>query len=131
MNGSRYSWILPLAMLVCCGCQPLAPGTSQQLVRSGPTDDMVDARDDDSFSGRFKTGATQLTEAATKPLDPTYWQQRQQEKAIAKKREQQQQAAAAKRRKPAQKSAFMAWLFPEPKQPRTLSEWLSQERPES
>lgn len=92
---------------------------------------MVEARDDDTFTGRLKTGTMQFTESASKPFDPTYWQQRQQEKAVAKQREQQQQAAGAKRRKPAQRSAFMAWLFPEPKHPRTLSEWLSQERPES
>ena len=64
----------------------------------------------------------------SKPLDPTYWQQERQ-KSQAKKRLKQQQAAAVKKRQ--KRSPFMNWLFPEPKQPRTLSEWLSQDRPDS
>ena len=86
----------------------------------------VAARDDDTLSGRLNTGTKQMTAAVTRPLDRSFWV------SPNKAAEKQQQAAAAKRRKQQQpRSPLMSWLFPEPKQPRTLSEWLSQERPES
>jgi hypothetical protein len=128
----RLSSALTLVALAFVGCQPLAPMSSQPLLQSslGP-DGQVLPRDDDSFAGRLATSTRQVTETLSKPFDPTYWQQKQQQSQTAK-RQKQQQAALAKRRKAQHpQSRLMAWLFPEPKKARTLSEWLSQDRPES
>jgi hypothetical protein len=108
----------------------LAPTGSQTLAGSRDGSDQIVARDDDTFTGRLETGTRQLTETVSKPLDPTYWQQERQKSQAKKRLKQQQQAAAEKQRKKP-RSGFMAWMFPEPKQPRTLSEWLSQDRPDS
>ena len=131
VSWSRSPLALALLGVFLAGCQPLSPTGSQSLAnaRTGAQDQVV-TRDDDTFTGRLETGTRQLTEKVSKPLDPNYWQQERQKSQAAKRLKQQQEAAAKQRRKPP-RSAFMAWLFPEPKQPRTLSEWLSQDRPAS
>jgi hypothetical protein len=111
-----------------CGCQPLTPAGSQS---SPLASQAAAAHDDDTFQGRLASTTRQVTDTVSKPFDPAYQKQKQQD-AELKKRQKQQQEAAVKRRKAQQpRSPLMAWLFPEPKTPRTLSEWLSQERPES
>lgn len=129
MTCFRSLIALSLLSVVLAGCQTLTPADPQSLNASrGGDDEATVTRDDDTFTGRLETSTRQLTETVSKPLDPTYWQQERQ-KSQAKKRLKQQQAAAAKKRQ--KRSPFMTWLFPEPKQPRTLSEWLSQDRPDS
>lgn len=127
VNCSRSFLALPLLGLALAGCQALSPADSQSLAARGGEEKTV-TRDDDTFTGRLETSTRQLTETVSKPLDPTYWQQERQKSQAAKRLKQQQAAAAKKRQK---RSAFMNWLFPEPKQPRTLSEWLSQDRPDN
>lgn len=132
MTSLRFLSALVLATLTLAGCRPLEPTGSQpwSLTSRGP-DGQPLARDDDTFSGRLATSTRQVTDTVSKPLDPTYWQQKQQQAQQAK-RQKQKQADLAKNRKPTQpRSRLMTWLFPEPKKPRTLSEWLSQDRPES
>ena len=77
------------------------------------------------------TGTRHITESATKPFDPAHRQQEQLKAQAVKKQKQQQQAMAKRRKQQQPQSPLKAWLFPEPKQPRTLSEWLSQDRPGS
>jgi hypothetical protein len=111
------------------GCQPLTPGSS----RSSPLASSRDAapHDDDTFKGRLASTTRQVTDTVTKPFDPAYQKKSQQEAELKKRQKQQQEAVAKKRKAQQPRSPLMAWLFPEPKTPRTLTEWLSQERPES
>jgi hypothetical protein len=132
VNLLRLSSALTFLTLTLAGCQPLSPTGSQPWTLSsrGP-DGQPLLRDDDTFAGRLATSTRQVTETVSKPFDPTYWQQRQQQAQEAKRQKEKQEALAKKRQAQQPRSRLMAWLFPEPKKPRTLSEWLSQERPES
>jgi len=115
-----------LLALALGGCQAVSPGSSQQLVgtQRPPADEVV-ARDDDTFRGRLTTGTREISATVAKPFDPTYWQEKQVERQVKKK----QLAAAAKQRPAPKRSALSKWLFPEPKKPQTLSQWLAQDRP--
>jgi len=122
---SRTTFTLLVLAPLVAGCQPLSPGASQSLATPAGLGGDIEPRDDDTFTGRLKTSTKQMATATTKPFD----RQDAQQKSLAKERQRQQQAAAKQRAKP--KSGLTSWLFPEPKQPRTLSEWLSQDRPAS
>lgn len=76
--------------------------------------------------GRLDTSTKKMAAAVTHPLEPKPSQA--QAKARATANDKHKRATAAKRRKPRERSPFMAWLFPEPKEPVTLKEWLSQDR---
>lgn len=117
----RTNFALLVVTALTAGCQPLSPSASQSLATPAGLGGDIEPRDDDTFTGRLKTSTRQMTGGTTD-------RQEAQQKALAKERVKQQQAAA-KRAKP--KSGLSSWLFPEPKQPRTLSEWLSQDRPAS
>jgi ABC-type sugar transport system substrate-binding protein len=132
VNSLRLSSALTLLALAVAGCQPLAPIASQPLAQSShAADGQLAPRDDDTFFGRLTSSTRQAAETVSKPLDPTYWQQKQQQSQLAKQQKKKQEAQAKRRKVQPPRSAFMEWLFPEPKKPRTLSEWLSQERPEA
>jgi hypothetical protein len=127
---SRRPWFALYLVLGAAGCQALAPGAGQQLTRSGggPPGQQVATRDDDTFSGRLATGTQAMTASVRQPLDPNYWKAQSAVKA-KQKAQKKKQLDAQRRNQP--RSPLTAWLFPEPKRPRTLSEWLTQERPDS
>jgi len=109
------------------GCGTLSPGSSGQLTASGkPSAQEPMTRDDDTFRGRLETTTRQMTTAVSQPFDPTYWQQKQAERQARKKQQERLAAQANKNKKP---SALSKWLFPEPRRPQTISEWLAQDRP--
>jgi hypothetical protein len=127
---SPRSWFALVAMLGAAGCQAIAPAADQQLTRSGAgqSGQQVVSRDDDTFSGRLKTETQAMTAATRQQLDPNYW--KSQGAAKAKQKELKKKQLAAQRSKQP-RSRLASWLFPEPKKPQTLSEWLTQERPDA
>ena len=140
MNLIRLSFVLSLG-LGLCGCEQmmLNPNHSQAMARkdSGQTsgervsigDNITliekPAPDEDSFAGRVAVTTKAAGEATTKAMTPASWKadpnspaERQRRAAIRRKQKQ----------KASEPNAFVRWMFPEPKPPRTVGEWLSQDR---
>jgi len=121
VNSIRLS-VLLLFCACLTGCQELAL-TPQQPVASKRTlvKETVETRDEDSFSSRMAIAGKSAKDAAAKPLKASTWKADPNSPA-----ERQRQAAI--RRKQKEPNAFMRWMFPEPTPPRTVGEWLAQER---
>ncbi len=105
-----------------CGCQPLSLGSNKEIAAKHTAEQsQVAQRDDDTVTGRLKTSSKQVSQTVSKPFDRDY--RRAQNKAAAVRKK-----ALAKQRKKDEPSPLVAWLFPEPKVPQTLPEWLAQDR---
>jgi hypothetical protein len=118
---------LLLLSLGLCGCEQLmlSPNHSPTPVKRTLAQEDVETRDEDSFSSRVAITSKEAGQAASKAMNPASWRpdpnspaERQRRYAIRKKQKQKQQ----------EPNAFMRWMFPEPKPPRTVGEWLSQDR---
>jgi hypothetical protein len=127
--------------LCLCGCEQmmLNPNHSQAVARKGATDQtgeriqlgehitMIDhqTRDEDSFASRVAIKTKEAGEATSKAMNPASW------KADPNSPAERQRRAAIRRKqklKESEPNAFVRWMFPEPKPPRTVGEWLSQDR---
>lgn len=145
MNLIRLGIALSLG-LGLCGCEQmmLNPNYSQSMARKGSTTQVADAKGgervaigdnitivdkstdpEDTFGGRVGLKAKAAGEATTRAMNPATWKtdpnspaERQRQMAIRRKQKQ----------KESEPNAFVRWMFPEPKTPRTVGEWLSQDR---
>jgi hypothetical protein len=113
------------------GYKPTAPSSSktagsekphegQQTTYSAPLA-ASDASDDPSALEKLSSGTKGFFSRAGEALTPT-------KSTAASKSTWGSSSQQAKKKKPKKPSAFYTWLHPEPKQPRTLKEWMSQDR---
>ena len=144
---TRCLWYVGLLVALVAGCQsdpvspnskaigykPTAPASSktassgkkhegQQASYSRPVESS-DASDDPSALEKLTSGTKGMFSRAGQALSPTSGRAESKNGWATPSRQ-----AQAKKKKPKKPSAFYTWLHPEPKQPRTLKEWMSQER---
>ena len=126
MNSIRLCFVLSLG-LGLCGCEQMMLNSnhSNALVRQASAQQAVETRDEDSIASRVAIKTKEAGDATTKAMNPASWKadpnspaERQRRAAIRRKQKQ----------KESEPNAFVAWMFPEPKPPRTVGEWLSQDR---
>lgn len=140
MNRIRLILAMTLG-LGLCGCEQLMlnPNPSRDLAHKASADKEGErvalgenitliekpTPDEDTLAGRVAIKTKAAGEATSKALTPASWKadpnspaERQRRAAIRRKQKQKQ----------SQPNAFMRWMFPEPTPPRTVGEWLSQDR---